>query len=111
MALEERQGQYGLVIHYFALHGEWLLLKGGRRNGIVYHIGNILSAVEMTSKHFGAGLYAPLRLAVYEETTGGTTFEYDRPSSLFGQFNDADITTMSRSLDERLAKLIEAVSS
>jgi hypothetical protein len=37
----------------------------GRRPGIVYFVGNVLSAVQMTKLNFSAALYAPLRLNVY----------------------------------------------
>ena len=52
----------------------------------LYYVGNVLSASEMTQVDFGAALYAPLRLNVYENAQGGTTFEYDKPSTQFGQF-------------------------
>jgi hypothetical protein len=104
-ALTRVSGEYGLVIHYVALHGDWLVLNGGRRNGIVYHTGNVLTAVQMTRENFGAGLYAPLRLAIFEDGTG-TTLEYDLPSSLLGQFHDAKINQMAISLNERMARLV-----
>lgn len=104
-ALEKASGQYGLVIHYVALHGDWLVLNGGRKNGIVYHIGNVLTAVQMTRENFGAGLYAPLRLAIYDDGSG-TTLEYDKPSSLLGQFHDAQIDKEAASLDERMVRLV-----
>jgi Domain of unknown function DUF302 len=88
-ALEKLAGRDGLAIHYVAAHGDWLILNGGRRNGNVNYFGNVLLAVAMTRQNFGAGLYAPLRVAVYEDENG-TTFEYDKPSTLF---------TISRSED------------
>jgi uncharacterized protein (DUF302 family) len=33
-----------------------------------------------------AGLYVPLRVLIYENEPGKTCVEYDKPSSLFGQF-------------------------
>jgi uncharacterized protein (DUF302 family) len=108
-ALETLAGKDGLAIHYTATHGDWLVLNGGRRNGIVYYIGNVLSAVEMTRQNFGAGLYAPLRVAVYEDGNG-TTFEYDKPSTLLAQFHDPKIDRVAHSLDDRLAGLLAAVA-
>jgi uncharacterized protein (DUF302 family) len=108
-ALEKVAGKDGLAIHYVAAHGDWLVLNGGRRNGNVYYIGNVLSAVAMTHQNFGAGLYAPLRVAVYEDENG-TTFEYDKPSTLFAQFHDPKIDEVAHSLDDRLAALVAAVS-
>src|ERR1700722_2683199 len=108
-ALTKLAGRDGLAIHYEAAHGDWLVLNGGRRNGNVYYIGNVLSAVAMTRQNFGAGLYAPLRVAVYEDGDG-TTFEYDKPSTLFAQFRDAKIDEVARTLDDRLSALIADLS-
>jgi uncharacterized protein (DUF302 family) len=108
-ALEKLAGTDGLAIHYVAVHGDWLILNGGRRNGNVYYIGNVLSAVSMTRENFGAGLYAPLRVAVYEDGNG-TTFEYDKPSTLFGQFHNPKIDEVAHSLDDRLAAFLAAVA-
>jgi hypothetical protein len=63
----------------------------------------------MTRQNFGAGLYAPLRVAAYEDASG-TTFEYDKPSTLFAQFHDPKIGEVSHSLDDRLAALVAAVA-
>ena len=109
--LTQGQEPDGLMIHYVAVHGDWLALEGGHRPGIVYHIGNILAAVQMTKLNFGAALYAPLRLDVYENAQGGTTFEYDKPSTQFGQFHNAAIDKVAQSLDDRLFRLIKKVSS
>jgi len=61
----------------------------------------------MTRHDIRAGLYAPLRVFVYEADDRSTRIEYDRPSSLFGQFNNPEVTTVARSLDEKLANLIK----
>ncbi|WP_216847126.1 DUF302 domain-containing protein [Granulicella sp. L60] len=109
--LVEGASPHGLMIHYRAVHGDWLALVGSQRNGVVYHIGNVMSATQMTQHAFGAGLYAPLRLAVYETASGGTAFEYDRPTTLLSQFQDAQIDAVAKSLDERLLALITAITS
>jgi uncharacterized protein (DUF302 family) len=109
--LEEASRPHGLMIHYVATHGDWLALTGKRRRGVVYHIGNVLMAIRMTQHAFGAGLYAPLRLAVYENASGGTNFEYDLPSTQFGLFQNAKIDEVAKKLDARLVALIETISS
>ena len=109
--LTRAQEPNGLMLHYLAVHGDWLALNGGRRPGIVCYVGNILSAVQMTKLNFSAALYAPLRLNVYENAKGGTTFEYDKPSTQFGQFHNAAIDQVARSLDDRLLDLIKKVSA
>lgn len=109
-ALKRIAGEDGLAIHYVALHGDLLALKGERGPLTAYYIGNVLSAVEMTKVNPAAGLYAPLRVVVYANAEGGTTMEYDRPSSMFGQFKDAEIDAMAQSLDQRLLTFLKKVS-
>ena len=104
--LTKAAGKDGLVIHYLGVHGDWLILKGARGQVTEYFVGNILSAVEMTSANPAAGLYAPLRIVVYATPKGGTAIEYDRPSTQLNQYHDADIDTMGRSLDDRLDRLV-----
>jgi uncharacterized protein (DUF302 family) len=109
-ALKEIAGADGLAIHYIALHGDLLALKGQRRDLIAYYIGNVLSATEMTSVNPAAGLYAPLRVVIYANGDGGTILEYDRPTSMFGQFNNPGIDSMAASLDSRLLAFLTKAS-
>jgi hypothetical protein len=109
-AVEKAAGKDGLVWHYTGTHGAWLIMKGGVPRPVTeYFIGNILSAVEMTSVHYGAGLYAPLRIVLYENAAGGSTVEYDLPSSQLRQFRSAQIDAVGLTLDDRLAKLVIAI--
>jgi uncharacterized protein (DUF302 family) len=110
VALKRIAGEDGLAIHYIAQHGDLLALKGKRRPLTAYYIGNVLSAVEMTNVNPAAGLYAPLRVVVYANDRGGTTMEYDRPTSMFGQFKNAEIDAMAQSLDQRLLTFLKKVS-
>jgi uncharacterized protein (DUF302 family) len=71
-----------------------------------YVIGNPLFAVEMTRHDLRAGLYAPLRVLVYEDRQGATCLEYDLPSSLFGQFNDQNVRKIGMMLDQKMEKLV-----
>ena len=61
----------------------------------------------MTRHDIRAGLYAPLRLLVYEADDHSTYIEFDKPSSLFGQFDNPEVTVVARSLDEKLINLIK----
>jgi hypothetical protein len=101
----------GFMIHFVAEQGDLLALEGRRQLGNVYYLGNVVAAAQMTKLNFGAALYAPLRLNVYENAHGGTTFEYDKPSTQFGQFHNADIDKVAQSLDEHLLRLIKKVSA
>lgn len=102
---------YGLSIHYIAYHGKVLALNGPTENLKTYYIGDILSASTMTRVIRPAGLYAPLRAVIYQNASGGTTIEYDQPSSLFGQFHNPTTDAMGVSLDERMGKLMHDAAS
>ncbi len=71
-----------------------------------YEIGNPLTATRMTRHELPAALYAPLRVVLYENATGGATFEYDKPSSLFGQFGNEQVTAIGRELDAKLENVL-----
>jgi uncharacterized protein (DUF302 family) len=92
-------------------HGGLLQITGRPRKAVQYDIGNPLTASRMTQHRLPAALYAPLRVVLYENEAGHATFEYDRPSSLFGQFDDERVTAVARELDANIeAVLVKAAS-
>jgi uncharacterized protein (DUF302 family) len=87
-------------------HGALLQVTGRPRKALQYEIGNPHTASKMTRHRLAAGLYAPLRVMLYEDETGGSIFEYDRPSSFFGQYGDERVTDVGRYLDATLETLL-----
>lgn len=87
-------------------HGALLRSAGRSRKALQYEIGNPLTATRMTRHQIPAALYAPLRVVLYENAAGGATFEYDRPSTLFGQFGDEQVTAVGRELDAELERAL-----
>jgi hypothetical protein len=83
-------------------HGALLQIAGGKRSAVQYEIGNPLTATKMTRHRLLAGLYAPLRVVLFEDEQGRGIFEYDKPSSFFGQFGDERVTEVGRYLDATL---------
>ena len=83
-------------------HGSLLQTFGGRRNALQYEIGNPVTASKMTRHQLSAALYAPLRVVLYEDEHGKGVFEYDQPSSFFGQYGDERVTEVGRYLDVAL---------
>lgn len=71
-----------------------------------YEIGNPITAAAMTQYRSDAALYAPLRIVLYENNAGGSTFEYDKPSTLFGQFGDERVTKVGHELDAEIEKVL-----
>ena len=80
-------------------HGALLQIAGGKRNALQYEIGNPLIAIKMTRHRLCAALYAPMRVVLFEDECGNGVFEYDKPSSLFGQYSDERVTEVARYLD------------
>jgi uncharacterized protein (DUF302 family) len=98
-------GEHGLMILWIFDHGAALNIVGVHAKAKQYLIGNPLAAIQMTRHDLRAALYAPLRLLVYEKG-GRTVIEYDQPSSLFGQFNNSEVTPVAVLLDTRLERVI-----
>jgi len=83
-------------------HGALLQTFGRRRNALQYEIGNPVTASKMTRYQLSAALYAPLRVVLFEDEHGKGVFEYDKPSSFFGQYGDERVTEVGRYLDVAL---------
>ena len=96
----------GLMIFGQQEHGKLLNIKGKPRKAIQYLIGNPLTAVEMTQYDVRAALYAPLRILIYEGDDEVLYAEYDLPSTLFGQFGNADILKIAKELDKSILEVI-----
>ena len=84
--------------------------RGSRRKALQYEIGNPHTASKMTRHRLPAGLYAPLRVILYEDETGGSIFEYDRPSSLFGPLGHERVTEVGRYLDAALESIMRTAA-
>ena len=83
-------------------HGSLLETFGRRRKALQYEIGNPLTASKMTRYQLSPALYAPLRVVLFEDEQGKGVFEYDKPSSFFGQYGDDRVTEVGRDLDVAL---------
>ena len=105
--LKASAGEEGLMLFNVQEHGRLLNIVGSPRKAKQYVLGNPLIAVTMTRHDIRAALYAPLRVLIYEADNHSTRVEFDQPSSLFGQFDNPDVTTVARSLDTKLANLIK----
>jgi uncharacterized protein (DUF302 family) len=105
--LEGMAGSSGFMLFRTSDHGALLRLVGQeKKRAVQYLVGNPLFAIQMTQHDIRAGLYAPLRVLLYEDEDGKTCVEYDRPSSLFGQFGNANVTEVATMLDRKLEQLV-----
>ena len=104
--IEKMAGPSGFMLFKTSDHGALLRLAGQKKKALQYLVGNPLFALQMTQRDIRAGLYAPLRVLIYEDEQGKTSVEYDKPSSLFGQFGNAKVTEVAGMLDRKLEQLI-----
>jgi uncharacterized protein (DUF302 family) len=65
-------------------------------------VGNPTVGKQLFEQDQAVGLYVPIRVSVYADANGKTHVEYDRPSSLLGQFKNEKITMAAKMLDEKL---------
>ena len=106
--IEAMAGPSGFMLFGTNDHGSLLRLAGQQRKAVQYVVGNPLFALQMTQHDIRAGLYAPLRVLLYEDERGRTCLEYDKPSSLFGQFQNERISPTAAMLDKKLEALVAA---
>ena len=106
--IEAMAGPSGFMLFGKTDHGSLLRIAGQKRKAIQYVVGNPLFALQMTQHDIRASLYAPLRVLLYQNEEGKTCVEYDKPSSLFGQFGQAEITATAAMLDHKLDALVSA---
>ena len=104
-AREKKEGPE-LSIFLVRDHGALLKSAGKARNALQYDIGNPVTASLMTRHRLAAALYAPIRVVLYENDAGHGVFEYDQPSTTFGQFGDERVTAVARGLDAALMRAL-----
>ena len=108
VARADREKEQGPDLSIFQVrdHGALLKIAGKARNALQYDIGNPVTASLMTRHQLAAALYAPIRVVLYENDAGHGVFEYDQPSTTFGQFGDERVTAVARGLDTALARAL-----
>jgi uncharacterized protein (DUF302 family) len=104
--IEAMAGPSGFMLFKTNDHGALLRLAGQKKKAIQYLVGNPLFAIQMTQHDIRASLYAPLRVLIYENEQDKTCVEYDKPSSLFGQFGNTKVTEVAALLDRKLEQLV-----
>jgi hypothetical protein len=107
----EREHGPQLSIFLVRDHGTLLQIACRARNARQYDIGNPITASLMTRHQLAAAQYAPIRVVLYENEAGHAVFEYDRPSSVFGQFEDEQVSIVARGLDAALALVLLGAAS
>ena len=103
-----REKKEGPELSIFLVRDQGALLKiaGKARYSLQYDIGNPITASLMTRHRLAAALYPPIRVVLYENDAGHGVFEYDQPSTTFGQFGDERVTAVARGLDAALTRAL-----
>jgi uncharacterized protein (DUF302 family) len=104
--IEEMAGPSGFMLYRNGNRGALLRLAGQPTRALQYLVVNPRFALRMAQLDVRAGLYAPLRVLLYENAAGKSCVEYDRPSSLFGQLGNAQVTEVAGMLDRQLEQLV-----
>jgi uncharacterized protein (DUF302 family) len=108
--VEKLAGPSGLGLFHKVDHGQMLAAAGTPRRVCQYAIGNPMLAAKMILHAPGVALYAPLRVAVYENSEGGTSVAYDRFSSLVAQFDSGAAVTVAGIVQQKLEALVAEIT-
>lgn len=108
---KEMAGEEDLMLFQVFDHGRYLDIMGFSKKAKQYVLGDHLTAIKMTRRDMRAGLYAPLRVLIYGSDDHSTRIEFDQPSSIFGQFNDPEVTATAKTFDTRLSNIIQKAES
>jgi hypothetical protein len=81
-------------------------LLGHKTRMMTYMMGNNVVVETMYRHNPAVMLYAPLRTAIYEDSSGATHFSIDQPSTRFASFGDPRITEVGHLLDTKVAELL-----
>lgn len=109
--VEEHSGSSGFTLFSKVDHGLLLSRRGKTSRAIQYTLGNPLLALQMTSHMLETGLYAPLRLLVYEDEEGRTFVAYDSFSSQMAQYGNEEILRVAQTVEQKLEALVAAVTT
>lgn len=105
-AIRSMQGAEGMTLFNVEDLGQLLSLNGPPRTARRYYVGNYMRAFQIVSADIRLGLYAPLRVLVYEAEDKTAYVEYDLPSTQFAGFDNELIAQSGLALDTKLQNLI-----
>jgi len=104
--IEPQLGTSGFTIFSKLAPGDLLTLSDKPRRVAQYAIGNPLLAIQMIEHASEAALYAPLRLAAYENRAGNAVVAYERFTSQLAQYPHPEIAPVAQLVEQKLEALI-----
>ena len=110
--VEQHLGTSSFTILSKIEQGALLTLRGKPTRTTQYAIGNPLVAIQMIEHAPEVALYAPLRLAVYEDRAGHAIVAYERFTSQLAQYPNPEIAPVAQLVEQKLEALVaEATGS
>jgi uncharacterized protein (DUF302 family) len=100
----------GMMVMSTVDQGNMMKMAGLDLKGTVFLVGNPNVGKQVFEKDPAAGLYLPLRVYIYQNTTGKTFLSYDKPSVVLKQFNNVSINQTAAMLDQKLDTLTHMVA-
>ena len=104
-ALKSLVAKNGMMVMAQVDQGRMLSMTGLSLEATLFLVGNPTVGKQLFEQDHGVGLYVPLRISVYTDRDGKTYLEYDKPTSLLGQFKNEKVTTIAQMLDEKISGL------
>lgn len=90
--------------------GPMVSLLGRAKKMSQFLIGNPLIANRLFEVNPAIALYAPVRVALYEDYQGKAHFTYEKPSSSLAPFDHPEVRIVASLLDEKLEQLAVALT-
>ena len=101
------EGRSGFMRFLTKDHGAWMGRMGTDAKIRSYVIGNPMVAQTMITHDPGVGLNVPIRVVIFQTSTGEVRLAYDLPSSLMSRLHNEDVYAAALELDAKLRALAE----
>ncbi|HEY3383517.1 MAG TPA: DUF302 domain-containing protein [Vicinamibacterales bacterium] len=104
-ALKSLVARNGMMVMAEVDQGKMLSMTGLSLKATLFLVGNPTVGKQIFEQEHAAGLYIPLRVFVFADANGRTFVEYDKPSSLLGQYKNDKVAMVADMLDKKLEGL------
>jgi uncharacterized protein (DUF302 family) len=109
--IEQQLGTSGFTLFSKIDVGALLTISGIPTRAAQYALGNPLLAIQMIKHAPEIALYAPLRLAVYENQVGNAVIAYENFTSQLAQYAHPEIAAVSHLVEQKLEALLSELST
>jgi hypothetical protein len=109
--LAAREAPLGFMRYWNADVPAFMAGSGATWDCAEYLMGNHVIAERMYRHDPSVMLHAPLRVVIRASESGEAVFVVDQPSTLFGSYGSAEIASVGRELDEKVAGVLAALGA